>query len=176
MKPGALQPFVCKRVCVCTRGLLVVVRKGRLVGCMCVCNRLWIYALFCWQTGQFWNFGIWATDQEFSSWGVRRGGCGECLGAGGRQCRGPRGGVRMGCPSLPSRPPLTTFILQLSVSTLHSLRLKRQSEKEEEEEEGATSLRERKRNHRKRRGLQRKREGDTDTPEESKSTRGRKSI
>lgn len=63
---------------------------------MCMCATVWIYALlFSRQIGQIWNFGIWAADQEFSSWGVRRG----CPGGGGWLHRGPRGGVRMGCPS-----------------------------------------------------------------------------
>lgn len=55
---------------------------------MCMCATVWIYALlFSLQIGQIWNIGIWAADQEFSSWGWGGG-----VWGGGRLHRGPEGG------------------------------------------------------------------------------------
>lgn len=51
--------------------------------------RVWICEL-CLRFGRVWNFGIWAADQEFASWGVRERGFGEWRMA----VQGARGGVR----------------------------------------------------------------------------------
>lgn len=114
---------------------------------MCMCATVWIYALlFSRQIGQIWNFGIWATDQEFSSWGVRRG----CLGGGGRMHRGPRGGSEWAVP---------LFLFSFSWTRSHSsclsphsltLTLKRQNKAVEEDEGPERSNREQKRPEEKR--------------------------
>nr|XP_020445981.1 uncharacterized protein LOC109954775 [Monopterus albus] len=77
--------------------------------CVCVCVRI-CELLFRLRFGQIWNFGIWAADQEFASWGVSEREFGEWRMA----VQGARGGVRMGCPSL--LPLLSSFCLAFSLS------------------------------------------------------------
>lgn len=81
---------------------------GRGSVCVNLCKllfRLWF--------GQIWNFGIWAADQEFASWGVREGGS---VGGWKMAVQGARGGVGMGCPSFLS----ASFLLSLSRPPLHA--------------------------------------------------------
>lgn len=109
MKPGGVFAFVF----VCARGgWFICVYGGGLAACVCESECCFFYR---WAR-HIWNFGIWAADQEFSSWGVRRGGD-----RGRRMAvQGAVWGSEWAVPlsSLPSFPPLHTFTVQLSVSTL----------------------------------------------------------
>ncbi len=101
-----------------------------LAACVWICM-----LLFCRWAGHIWNFRIWATDQEFSSWGVRRGRGGGGGGVWGRRMAmqgglyGGRNGLSLS-PLFPSFPPLHTS--QSSCPSPHSLY---QAEREDRRED-----------------------------------------
>ncbi len=99
-------------VCVCVAASYVCMEGGWLHVCVCVCVCVWIcMLLFCRWAGHIWNFRIWATDQEFSSWGVRRGGGG---GVWGRRMA-MQGGLYGGRNGLSLSP-----LFRLSLPCIHS--------------------------------------------------------